>query len=124
MRLFEVAGRFVDDLETILRNLIKGGNPKKASEPNEKDTQTISYPALSQLLNNLGYGNIAFEQFARIYDENPSIAALLATRPDEEFITLGTDNEKQSTGGTDIPTGPSVDQMASRGAAAHMKSLS
>jgi hypothetical protein len=123
MRLFEVAGRFADDLETILRNLIKGGNPKKASEPNEKDSQTLSYPALSQLLNNLGYGNVAFNQFARIYDENPSIAALIADY-NEEFITLGTDDEKQSTGSTEIPTGPSVDQMASRGAAAHMNSLS
>jgi hypothetical protein len=123
MRLFEVADRFVDDLETILRNLIKGGNPKRASEPNMKDSQTITYPALSQLLNNQGYGNIAFEQFAKIYDENPSIAPLIADY-NEEFITLGTDNEQQSTGGTDIPTGPSVDQMASRGAAAHLNSLS
>jgi hypothetical protein len=123
MRLFEVAGRFVDDLETILRNLIKGGNAKKFSEPNEKDNQTISYPALSQLLNNLGYGNVAFEQFAKIYDENPSIVPLIADY-NEEFITLGTDEEQQSAGSTEIPTGPSVDQMASQGAAAHMKSLS
>jgi len=123
MRLFEVAGRFVDDLQTILRNLIKGGNPKKASEPNEKDSQTISYPALSQLLNNLGYGNVAFEQFARIYDENPELQPLIADY-NEEFITLGTDEEQQSTGSTDIPTGPSVDQMASQGAAAHLNSLS
>jgi hypothetical protein len=123
MRLFEVAGRFVNDLETILRNLIKGGNAKKFSEPNEKDNQTISYPALSQLLNNLGYGNVAFEQFARIYDENPGLQPLIADY-NEEFITLGTDEERQSTGSTEIPTGPSVDQMASQGAAAHLKSLS
>lgn len=123
MRLFEVAGRFVDDLQTILRNLIKGGNPKKASEPNEKDSQTISYPALSQLLNNLGYGNIAFEQFARIYDENPELQSLIADY-NEEFITLGTDEEQQSTGKLEVPTGPSVDQMASQGAAAHLNSLS
>lgn len=123
MRLFEVAGRFVDDLETILRNLVKGGRPKKASEPNEKDNQTISYPALSQLLNNLGYGNVAFEQFARIYDENPELQPLIADY-NEEFITLGTDEEQQSTGSTEIPTGPSVDQMASQGAAAHLNSLS
>ena len=123
MRLFEVAGRFVDDLQTILRNLIKGGNPKKASEPNEKDIQTISYPALSQLLNNLGYGNVAFEQFARIYDENPELQPLIADY-NEEFITLGTDKEKQSSGSMEVPTGPSVDQMASQGAAAHLNSLS
>jgi len=123
MRLFEVADRFVDDLETILRNLIKGGNPKRASEPNMKDSQTITYPALSQLLNNLGYGNIEFKDFARIYDENPSIAPLIADH-NEEFITLGTDDEQQSTSSTEIPAGPSVDQMASRGAAAHLNSLS
>jgi hypothetical protein len=123
MRLFEVAGRFSDDLELILRNLIKGGNAKKASEPSEKEIQTISYPALSQLLNNLGYGNISFDQFAKIYDENPSIAPLIADY-NEEYIALGTEDESQSTGNTDIPTGPSVDQMASRGAAAHLNSLS
>jgi hypothetical protein len=124
MRLFEVEDRFKDDLETILRNLIKGAKAKKASEPLSKKSEPLTYPGLSQMLNNLGYGNIDFRIFSQIYDETPSIAALLATPPDEEFITLGTDNEKQSTGGTDIPTGPSVDQMASRGAAAHMKSLS
>ena len=123
MRLFQVADRFVDDLETILRNLIKGGRAKKASQPNEKDTQKIAYPALSQLLNNLGYGNINDKDFARIYDENPSIARLVADH-NETFIILGTDEEQQSTGGADIPTGPSVDQMASQGAAAHMNNLS
>lgn len=123
MRLFEVAGRFVDDLETLLRNLVKGGNSKKSSDPMMKDTQTISYPALSQLLNNLGYGNVNFTQFARIYDENPSLQPLISDY-NEEFITLGADEEQAEPGAEDIPTGPSVDQMASSGAAAHMKSLS
>jgi hypothetical protein len=123
MRLFEVADRFVDDLETILRNLIKGGRPQKSSEPAEKQSQNISYPALSQLLNNIGYGSVDFKQFARIYDENPSIAPLIADY-NQEYIMLGTDKETipKSNLGTDA--GPSVDQMASRGAAAHLNSLS
>jgi len=123
MRLFEVADRFVDDLETILRNLIKGGRPQKSSEPMEKQSQNISYPALSQLLNNQGYGNVDFKQFARIYDENPSIAPLIADY-NQEYIILGTDEETMPKSNLGTPKGPSVDQMASQGAAAHLNSLS
>lgn len=123
MRLFEVADRFVDDLETILRNLIKGGRPQKSSEPMEKESQNISYPALSQLLNNMGYGNVDFKQFARIYDENPSIAPLVADY-NQEYIILGTDEETMPQSNLGTPAGPSVDQMASQGAAAHLNSLS
>jgi len=123
MRLFEVADRFVDDLETILRNLIKGGRPQKSSEPMEKQSQNISYPALSQLLNNQGYGNVDFKQFARIYDENPSIAPLIADY-NQEYIILGTDEETMPKSNLETPEGPSVDQMASQGAAAHLNSLS
>ena len=123
MRLFEVADRFVDDLETILRNLIKGGRPQKSSEPMEKQSQNISYPALSQLLNNMGYGNVDFTQFARIYDENPSIAPLIADY-NQEYIILGTDEETMPKSNLGTPEGPSVDQMASQGAAAHLNSLS
>lgn len=123
MRLFEVAGRFVDDLELILRNLIKGGKAKKASEPMEKEPAPLTYPALSQLLNNVGYGSVDFKQFARIYDENPAIAPLIADY-NQEYIVLGTDDEAMSTSKVEVPTGPSVDQMAKQGATAHLNSLS
>lgn len=123
MRLFEVADRFVDDLQTILRNVIHGGKAKKVSEPMEKETEPLTYPALSQLLNNIGYGNVDFEQFARIYDENPSLKPLIADY-NKEYIILGTDEETMPQSKVGVPAGPSVDQMASSGAATHLANLS
>ncbi len=123
MRLFEVTDRFVDDLETVIRLQIKGGKAKKASEPMEKEPEPLTYPALSQLLNNMGYGNINHTQFVRIYDENPSLAPLIADY-NEEYIILGTDDKTMPQSKVTIPAGPSVDQMASRGAAKHMANIS
>ena len=124
MRLFEVADRFVDDLETALRLQIKGARAKKSSEPLSKESEPLSYPGLSQLLYNIGgYGKIDFKDFARIYDENPSIASLVADY-NQEYIILGTDEETMPKSNLGTPEGPSVDQMASQGAAAHLNSLS
>jgi hypothetical protein len=123
MRLFEVAGRFTDDLETLLRNQLKSGRPSTPTEPFDKEAVKLSYPALSQLLNNMGYGNINFDQFAKIYDENPQLAPLIADY-NQEFIILGKGDEEVPNTDVDIGDGPSVDQMASQGAAAHMKKIS
>lgn len=105
MRLFEVADRFTDDLETVLRNILGRGDSKHAP-------QSLTYPALSNLLNNMGYGAISYEQFARIYDENPQIQALIGDFNDQGIV-LGTDAQAaNSQSPMQIPTGPSVDQMA------------
>ena len=105
MRLFEVADRFVDDLETILRNLVGRGDSKHAP-------QSLTYPALSNMLSNMGYGGISYDQFARIYDENPSLEPLVQNYNDQGII-LGTKEQADKEGGQlDRPTGKSVDQMA------------
>jgi len=105
MRLFEVTDRFVDDLETVLRNIVGRGDSEHAP-------QSLSYPALSNLLKNMGYGEIDYNQFARLYDENPELQPLIQDYNDQG-ITLGTkvqsDQDAQPIG---IPTGKSVDQMA------------
>ena len=117
MRLFEVADRFVDDLGTVLRNLVGRGDSKQAP-------QSLTYPALSNLLSNMGYGGISYEQFARIYDENPDIQPLIADYNDQGII-LGTDiQSEKDQDQLEVPTGKSVDQMASSGARNHLDSLS
>ena len=118
MRLFEVADRFVSDLETVLRNLVGRGDSKHSP-------QSLSYPALGNILKNMGYGGINYDQFAKVYDENPQLAALIRDYNDQG-ITLGTKKEPEGyeETPTDIPDGPSVDQMASSGAKDHLNDLS
>jgi hypothetical protein len=117
MRLFEVEDRFINDLETLLRNQV--GRSDSQSAP-----QILSYPALSNLLKNMGYGAINFDILSQIFDSNPQLQPLIADF-DQEKIVLGTRQATPNTGSKlDVPDGPSVDQMASSGAAAHMKQIS
>lgn len=108
MRLFEVADRFVDDLETVLRNLTGRGDSKHAP-------QSLTYIALSNILKNLGYGVIGYNEFQRIYDENPQLQPIIKDF-NEKHIVLGTKvdaDDEQMTPDFDIPAGgKSVDQMA------------
>ena len=90
---------------TILRNLVGRGDSKHAP-------QSLTYPALSNMLANMGYGEISYDQFKRIYDENPEIQPLIQNYNDQGIV-LGTktqadDDQPQM----DVPTGKSVDQMA------------
>lgn len=90
MRLYEVADRFSSDLETVLRNLVGRSDSKYAK-------QHLSYFALSNLMKNLGYGAIRFEDFSRLYDENPAIQSLVADF-NRDGITLGTEKDIQDVG--------------------------
>jgi len=118
MRLFEVADRFVDDLETVLRNLVGRGDSKHAP-------QSLSYPALSNLLKNMGYGGITYDQFAQIYDNNPQLQPLIRDYNDQGLV-LGTKKEPEGSeqSSSEVPDGPSVDQMAHSGAQQHLNDLS
>ena len=108
MRLFEVADRFVDDLETLLRNQIGRSDAKHSS-------QTLTWPALSNMLRNFGYGDIDYAGFSKIYDANPSIQPLIRNY-NEEGIEFGTKEESEKTQQqVDVPDGKSVDQMAHSG---------
>lgn len=106
MRLFETDNSFVDDLETILRNRIGRSDAKQAS-------QTLTWPALSNMLRGFGYGDINYAGFRKIYDENPSLHPLIRNF-NEEGLILGTQEEPENTEQEpmDIPKGPSIDQMA------------
>jgi hypothetical protein len=108
MRLFEVADRFVDDLQTILRNEIGKSDVKQSPK-------TLTWEALSNLLSPFGYGNVDYAGFSKIYDANPSLQPLIKNF-NEEGIILGTEEESDVEKQTQVKTqpGPSIDQMADR----------
>ena len=110
MRLFEVANSFVDDLETVLRNYIGKSDTQHAS-------QKLTWPALSNMLKNFGYGDIDYAGFDSVYQENPALQVLVRNY-NEDGIELGTkiehDQEHPETDQEplEIPQGRSIDQMA------------
>jgi len=117
MRLFEVEDRFTDDLITILRNLVGRSDSKHSP-------QSITYQALANMLKNLGYGEIDYDQFKGIYDNNPDLQAVIKNF-NADGIELNTDIEKEKPPSTPVPVpkGPSVDSMAHSGAADYQKTL-
>lgn len=113
MRLFEVEDRFADDLEMVLRNQMGRSNSKHSS-------LKLTYPALSNMMKNMGYGEIDYDGFKKLYDNNPSLKSIVRNFNDAEVIVT-TDAEKPKdgeTGAPEEPGGPTVDQMASSGAQA------
>lgn len=107
MRLFEVANKYIDDLETVIRNLVGRSDSKDTS-------QHLSYQALSNIMKNMGYGMVNFEDFSRIYDENPTIQTLVKDF-NNQGITLGTHSDIEQDAQTSaVPGGKTVDQMAHR----------
>lgn len=117
MRLFEVEDRFTDDLITILRNIVGRSNEKRASSK-------LTYPALSSMLVNLGYGSITYEEFARAYETSEELKQIVQNYS-EEGITLKTDimsaSDEEETG---RPQGPDIGDMASSAAKDWQKDLS
>lgn len=109
MRLYEVEDRFSNDLETLLRNLVGRSDSARTSSK-------LTYPAISNLLRNMGYGGINYDVFKSIYDNNPAIQPLIANF-NQDGIVLGTKTEvpDQPDQGVDVPKGPSVDSMAASG---------
>ena len=110
MRLFEVADHFSQDLVLVLRNMLGRANSGKSSK--DKSSMVINYDALSNIMKNMGYGEIDYDGFAKLFDANPELKSVVKNF-DEEEIVLSTDiqppNDNQPQ---DVPPGPSVDQMA------------
>lgn len=119
MRLFEVEDRFTNDLITILRNQLGRADSKD-------ETQTLTYEALSEMLANLGYGEMDKDSFQRVNDDNPGVQALVASIG-EDGVTLSTEKkpeEPESKLDFPIDGGPSVDSMASQAAKKHLNDVS
>lgn len=115
MRLFEFEDRFGDDLATVLRNLIGRSDSKKTS-------MVLSYPAISSLMKNMGYGSITFDSFDRVLQNNPELQSLVKNH-NEEMVELST--VKDSPQAADVidqeRSSPDLDQMAFRAARAELK---
>ena len=115
MRLFEVEDRFADDLETALRNLVGRSNQKHAS-------LKLTYQALSNILTNMGYGDVDYQEFKKVYDSSQSIQNIVRSF-DEHSVMISTEAEKDDDEieqGEGEPRSPSVDQMASQGSNAFL----
>ena len=112
MRLFEVEERFAGDLEMVLRNLIGRSNQKNAS-------LKLSYPAISNMLKNMGYGAIDHDQFKKIYDSSSSIQNIVRDF-DENTVMVSTavekENEPDAAPEGELTRSKTVDQMADRSA--------
>jgi hypothetical protein len=111
MRLFEVSNNFSVDLTTVLRNIL--GRNDDTDSP-----VVLSYKSISNLLSNMGYGEINFAQFDKIAQSDPAFqpdGGLIADY-NESGITLATKAAKPADAapvtGADSDAGKSVDQMA------------
>jgi hypothetical protein len=114
MRLFEVEDRFSNDLVTILRNL-RGRSDEK------RIPAVFPYSAVNNLLLPLGYGKLSKLALVDLVKQYPDVNAEIKTFDDDNII-LKTEIEK-AEGPTDVPDGPSVDQMAHQGAQDFQQSL-
>lgn len=113
MRLFEVEDNFLVDLTTVLRNILGRNN-----SPGNEAPVVLSYKSVSNLLNNMGYGEISYQQFDKLAtDDNSPLKPGndLVSNYDENGITLatkGAEPEQPPVTNTGKGAGKSVDQMA------------
>jgi|CryBogDrversion2_5_1035270.scaffolds.fasta_scaffold85228_1 hypothetical protein len=109
MRLFEVEDHFIGDLVTVLRNQLGRGD-------SEHTSLVLSYPALSNIMRNMGYGELDYDAFDKLYSSNEDLKKLVQNY-DEEKVVLSTKapgpGEEQKPGKA---TGPDIDAMAHSGA--------
>jgi hypothetical protein len=80
----------------------------------KNSTLKLTWPALSNMMRNMGYGEIDSKGFQKMFDGNPSLQAIVRNF-DENGIIVSTevdDPDKEASGGTAEPGGQSVDQMA------------
>ena len=71
-------------------------------------------------MKNMGYGEVDYDSFKKMYDANPSLKNIVRNFNDVEVIvTTDAEKPKDKQGVTpEEPGGPTVDQMASSGAQA------
>jgi hypothetical protein len=120
MRLFEVEDRFTNDLITVFRQL-RG----RSDTPSEHAPLTLPWAAVNGMLQNFGYSEIDTGALAKLVKQSPALNNEVKTFDDETGVTLKTKAEKEEEHGTtEVPTGPSVDQMARSGAKDFQSDLS
>lgn len=108
MRLFEFVDSAADDVETVLRNLLGQADTQHI-------TAQVDYQTLSNLLNPLGYGEMDYDAFKAIHDQDPERFKDIVANFDSEGVTLKTKAETPADQANLTPNksaGKSVDQMA------------
>ena len=115
MRLFEVEDRFASDLGTALRNMAGRSNTDKI-----ESTLTLPFPALNNLLKNMGYGPVEPDSLQKLVDGNPDLEKIIQTPIDpkatEVVIKTDTPNNDAPPPEAQKAEPKSVDSMASRAA--------
>ena len=115
MRLFEVADSFADDFTEVLRNL-------RDRSDSQQTAPVLPWATVNGLISNMGYGEVNARAMAGLVQQYPALNDIVKTF-DKNGITLKS-NEEQDEPQTDIPPGPSVDQMAHAGAQDFQNKLS
>ena len=112
MRLFEVEDSFLTDLTMQLRNML--GDPSKTGD----EEIVLPYEAISNMLKNMGYGEINYKVFDKIASGDSPLAPGngLVANYDENGVTLATANADANAEPPLNPNpsskGKGVDQMA------------
>ncbi len=109
MRLFEFVSDIEDDIVLILRN-------QKGTSDSADSSGKIGYAALNNLLKNIGYGNVKYDEntFTDLYDKNPQIQELVSDY-DKNGITLSTSKQpEEKTDKFQVGNSQSVKSMAAR----------
>lgn len=110
-----------DDLTTLLRNLL--GRADQESEPS-----TMSFKALSSLLNNIDGATLDQDSFEKLVNTNPDLNNYVSDIS-SDGVELSTRYENPPKEDPKTPMrnpidgGPSVDQMASSAAKKHLKDI-
>lgn len=84
----------------------------------KNSTLKLTWPALSNMMKNMGYGEIDSKGFQKMFDGNPSLQSIVRNF-DENGIIVSTevdDPDEEAQGAAPEPGGQSVDQMASSAA--------
>ena len=116
MRLFEVEDHFIDELTTELRNMRRGSNE-------EDTTQVLTWPALNNIVSNIGYGMLDPSSLGKLVKDNQALSSLIKTFDDKQIILKTEEEENQEVAPTDVPDGPGVDQMARSASQKYMSDL-
>jgi hypothetical protein len=117
MRLFEVIDNFIDDLTTELRNMKRGSDESNT-------TRSLSWLEFNTIVSNLGYGSLDDGSLAKLVKRNPALSSLIKTFDDKQITLKTKEEEEQAQAQTDVPDGPSVDQMAHSASKKYMADLS
>jgi hypothetical protein len=120
MKLFEVESNITQDLVLLLKNQL--GRTDSVSR--DRAPQSLTYPALANLMNNMGYPGINKDSLKKLYDSSDELKKIIRdpkppqedpNSPEAGMIILKTaeEREKDAIGSTG---GKGIDAMAKQAA--------